>query len=93
MSNNTLASWLSSTAAMTPEICAGTYQMTRSSLGTDVSGPSQSRARTNRRELSSDNSCVVVSTTLIEAGVDLDFPVVYRASRRARRLRTGGGPV
>ena len=31
------------------------------------------------RTLKSDNQCRVVSTTLIEAGVDLDFPVVYRA--------------
>lgn len=31
-----------------------------------------------RARLSNDNRCVVVSTQLIEAGVDVDFPCVYR---------------
>lgn len=34
---------------------------------------------TIRRRLSEGKSCRVISTQLIEAGVDVDFPVVYRA--------------
>jgi len=36
----------------------------------------QIRARLNPRDL---KPCIVISTQLIEAGVDIDFPVVYRA--------------
>lgn len=32
-----------------------------------------------KQHLDKDESCIVISTQLIEAGVDLDFPVVYRA--------------
>lgn len=31
-----------------------------------------------RRKLEQDKPCIVISTSLIEAGVDIDFPVVYR---------------
>lgn len=37
------------------------------------------RIREIRRRLEADEPCRVVSTSLIEAGVDVDFPVVYRA--------------
>ena len=33
-----------------------------------------------RRRLDADEPCVTVSTTVIEAGVDVDFPAVYRAA-------------
>lgn len=33
-----------------------------------------------RRELEQGNPCKVVATNLVEAGVDLDFPVVFRAA-------------
>ena len=32
-----------------------------------------------RKRLKNEAKCIVVSTSLIEAGVDVDFPVVYRA--------------
>jgi len=37
------------------------------------------RIETIRQRLKNDKPCRVVSTQLIEAGVDVDFPVVYRA--------------
>ncbi|WP_157237830.1 hypothetical protein [Desulfobacter curvatus] len=35
--------------------------------------------KTNRTLLKENKKCVVISTSLVEAGVDLDFPVVFRA--------------
>ena len=38
------------------------------------------RLRTIREALKRQEQCVVVSTSLVEAGVNVDFPVVYRAA-------------
>lgn len=42
------------------------------------------------REAASTGPCRVVSTQLIEAGVDLDLPVVYRAEAGLDFHRAGG---
>ena len=49
-------------------------------LSTDLCAAHRSEViATIKQRLKNDQPCRVVSTSLIEAGVDLDFPVVYRA--------------
>ncbi len=64
--------------------------------------PAHRRAVLARIEakLQANEPCIVVSTQLVEAGVDLDFPVVYRAMagvdsliQAAGRCNREGGPV
>ncbi|MGE4290687.1 MAG: CRISPR-associated helicase Cas3' [Desulfovibrio sp.] len=44
-----------------------------------------------RKDLDDKTPCLVVSTSLIEAGVDVDFPVVYRASCGVDSLAQAAG--
>ena len=44
-----------------------------------------------KERLSSAAECLVISTQLIEAGVDVDFPVVFRAMAGADSLAQAGG--
>lgn len=49
-------------------------------LSTNMYPAHRSRVLTNiRQDLEAGTPCRVISTSLIEAGVDIDFPVVYRA--------------
>jgi len=44
-----------------------------------------------RQALTRGQRCVVVSTSLVEAGVDVDFPVVYRAEAGLDQLAQAAG--
>jgi CRISPR-associated endonuclease/helicase Cas3 len=44
-----------------------------------------------RKLLNDDEPCVVVSTQLVEAGVDIDFPIVYRAFAGAGSMAQAAG--
>jgi CRISPR-associated endonuclease/helicase Cas3 len=44
-----------------------------------------------RRALAAGRRCIVVSTSLVEAGVDLDFPVVYRAEAGLDQIAQAAG--
>ncbi len=44
-----------------------------------------------RRRLAADAPCLLVSTQLIEAGVDIDFPVVFRAMAGLETLAQAAG--
>jgi CRISPR-associated endonuclease/helicase Cas3 len=46
-----------------------------------------------KRHLKEGAPCRVISTQLVEAGVDLDFPVVYRALAGLDSIAQGGGTL
>ncbi len=48
-------------------------------------------ARIREMLLEKDEACIVVSTQLVEAGVDLDFPVVFRAMAPLDSIVQAGG--
>jgi CRISPR-associated endonuclease/helicase Cas3 len=61
-------------------IAAGSDPAHTFHLSTNLCGSHRAKIITKiRQRLASGQSCRVVSTQLIEAGVDVDFPVVYRA--------------
>jgi CRISPR-associated endonuclease/helicase Cas3 len=49
------------------------------------------RLDTIRKELAAGRRCIVVSTSLVEAGVDVDFPVVYRAEAGLDQIAQAAG--
>ncbi len=49
------------------------------------------RLREIRRQLAEERPCRVVTTSLIEAGVDVDFPVVYRAEMGLNSIAQAAG--
>jgi CRISPR-associated endonuclease/helicase Cas3 len=44
-----------------------------------------------REELAAGRRCIVVSTSLVEAGVDVDFPIVYRAEAGLDQIAQAAG--
>ena len=46
-----------------------------------------------KRRLQADEPCLLATTQLVEAGVDLDFPTVLRARAPLEALGAGGGPL
>jgi CRISPR-associated endonuclease/helicase Cas3 len=49
------------------------------------------RLSTIRKELAAARRCIVISTSLVEAGVDVDFPVVYRAEAGLDQIAQAAG--
>ena len=57
----------------------GQYQLYSEEMQPDGIGALHVAFEQLKERLKDEEKCIVVSTSLIEAGVDVDFPVVYRA--------------